>query len=188
MAYNLGFGQAQEFGRGLWAASGDLPALQDLSNVRALANFSFGQGELTATPLQLCAMMNAISNGGTYASPKLVLGLVDEERQLTETPSSADREGRVMKASTAQALREALLSAAREGTGSPGAQRTARRASRQARPKPAFMSRGRSCSTFGTAALSAAAAAPAGAWQCSRSPPRRMGVWQPGCSNRWQRG
>lgn len=121
MAYNLGFGQAQEFGRGLWAASGDLPALQDLSNVRALANFSFGQGELTATPLQLCAMMNAISNGGTYASPKLVLGLVDEERQLTETPSSADREGRVMKASTAQALREALLSAAREGTGSPGA-------------------------------------------------------------------
>ena len=74
MAYNLGFGQAQEFGRGLWAASGDLPALQDLSNVRALANFSFGQGELTATPLQLCAMMNAIANGGTYASPKLVLG------------------------------------------------------------------------------------------------------------------
>ena len=43
MAYNLGFGQAQEFGRGLWAASGDLPALQDLSNVRALANFPLGR-------------------------------------------------------------------------------------------------------------------------------------------------
>mgnify|MGYP000532594295 CR=1 FL=1 len=86
MAYNLGFGQAQEFGRGLWAASGDLPALQDLSNVRALANFSFGQGELTATPLQLCAMMNAIANGGAYASPKLVLGLVDEEAPADGDP------------------------------------------------------------------------------------------------------
>lgn len=120
----------------------DLPALQDLSNVRALANFSFGQGELTATPLQLCAMMNAIANGGTYASPKLVLGLVDEERQLTETPSSADREGRVMKASTAQALREALLSAAREGTGSPGAPENGTAGIKTGTAKPAFMKRG----------------------------------------------
>ena len=44
MAYNLGFGSAQEFGRGLWTAAGELPTLQSLGNARALANFSFGQG------------------------------------------------------------------------------------------------------------------------------------------------
>lgn len=69
MAYNLGFGSAQEFGRGLWTATGELPTLQSLGNARALANFSFGQGELTATPLQVCAMLNAVASGGQYTAP-----------------------------------------------------------------------------------------------------------------------
>lgn len=69
MAYNLGFGSAQEFGRDLWTAAGELPTLQSLGNARALANFSFGQGELTATPLQVCAMLNAVASGGQYTAP-----------------------------------------------------------------------------------------------------------------------
>ena len=125
MAYNLGFGTAQEFGRGLWTAAGELPTLASLDNVRALANFSFGQGELTVTPLQVCAMMNTIASGGVYTSPKLILGLVDEERQLQEQSSSSEKSLRVMKASTASRLEDMLTNAAQEGTGKAGAPRNA---------------------------------------------------------------
>ena len=121
MAYNLGFGQAEEFGRGLWTASGELPSLEDLSSARALANFSFGQGELTATPLQVCAMMNAVASGGTYTSPKLIEGLVDENLEVTQVESSASQTMRVMKTATAKTLQKALIAAAEEGTGRPGA-------------------------------------------------------------------
>ena len=121
MGYNLGFGSAQEFGRGLWTSSGVLPTLEDLNNARALANFSFGQGELTVTPLQLCAMMNTIVSGGTYTSPKLILGLVDEGKELTNLTSSADRKVQVMGVKTANTLRKMLTNAAQEGTGKAGA-------------------------------------------------------------------
>ena len=117
MADNLGFGTAQEFGRGLWTAAGELPSLQSLSNARSLANFSFGQGELTATPLQLCAMMNAIASGGVYTSPRLIEGQVSQEKELTPLASSSAQQARVMSASTAKALEQALVSTAREGTG-----------------------------------------------------------------------
>ena len=120
MARSLGFGQAQEFGRGLWASAGTLPTLETLSSPRALANFSFGQGELTATPLQLCAMVNAIASGGTYTSPSLILGLVDEGRELTPQVPLNQRKEQAMTVETANTLRDMLFSAASQGTGSPG--------------------------------------------------------------------
>ena len=49
MAYNLGLGEEVEFGRGLRSGAGRLPSLSGLENPRALGNFAFGQGELTAT-------------------------------------------------------------------------------------------------------------------------------------------
>ena len=117
MAYNLGFGTAQEFGRGLWTSSGDLPSLSGLENVRALANFSFGQGDLTVTPLQLCAMMSAICSGGVYASPKLIEGVVNTQGELSPASSQEDVSRKAMSASTSQILKAALVSAAQEGTG-----------------------------------------------------------------------
>ena len=117
MAYNLGFGSAQEFGRGLWTAAGELPTLQSLGNARALANFSFGQGELTATPLQVCAMLNAVASGGQYTAPQLLEGLVSQTRELRPLSSAAPQQAQVMQPSTARALQQALRTAAQEGTG-----------------------------------------------------------------------
>lgn len=117
MAYNLGLGGAQEFGRGLWTASGELPSLQDLQNTRALANFSFGQGELTVTPLQVCAMLNTIAGDGISVTPQLILGLVDEGRELTEQTPSTASSTRVMSVSTARKLQQAMVQTAQEGTG-----------------------------------------------------------------------
>ena len=117
MAYNLGFGSAQEFGRGLWTAAGELPTLQSLGNARALANFSFGQGELTATPLQVCAMLNAVASGGQYTAPQLLEGLVSQTGELRPLSSAAPQQAQVMQPSTARALQQALRTAAQEGTG-----------------------------------------------------------------------
>ena len=84
MAYNLGLGEEVEFGRGLRSGAGRLPSLSSLENPRALGNFAFGQGELTATPLQLCALVNAVASEGVYATPKLLLGEVEADGRTKE--------------------------------------------------------------------------------------------------------
>lgn len=121
MAYNLGLGAEQEFGRGLFTAAGELPGAASLQHPRALANFAFGQGELTATPLQLCAVLNTIASGGVYATPKLIAGEVDENKRLSPLSPVTDKEVRVMSVSTAKMLQRYLETAAQEGTGRAGA-------------------------------------------------------------------
>lgn len=117
MAYDLGLGTAQEFGRGLTADSGSLPSAEELENLRALANFSFGQGAVTVTPLQLCAVVNAIADRGVYHSPRLLEGLADGAGNVLPQPAATDREVRVMKESTARILQAGMEKVAREGTG-----------------------------------------------------------------------
>ena len=53
MAQLLGFGEKDTLAPGFAAAAGELPTLRSLASKQALANFSFGQGVLTATPLQV---------------------------------------------------------------------------------------------------------------------------------------
>lgn len=121
MAYNLGLGVGQEFGRGLTTASGSLPKGSDLNNARALANFSFGQGDVAVTPVQVCGMMNAIASGGVYSSPKLVEGLVDSAGRLIPQRAVTEQTVEAMSPATAKTLQEYLISAAQNGTGASGA-------------------------------------------------------------------
>jgi len=121
MAYNLGFGVEQEFGRGLFSDGGSLPDIDNLGNYRALANFSFGQGNLAVTPVQLCGMMNAIVSGGVYQSPKLIAGLVTEDRKLEEQSPISDVTLTAMSSRSAQLLQQYLIGAAKNGTGSKAA-------------------------------------------------------------------
>lgn len=121
MAYSLGFGEEQEFGRGLYSSGGSLPDAQSLKNYRALANFSFGQGDLSVTPLQLCGMMNAIASGGEYRSPKLIEGLVTDDRKLKPQEPVSDVELTAMSPRTARLLQQYLIGAAEDGTGAKAA-------------------------------------------------------------------
>lgn len=120
LAYNLGLGTGQEFGRGLFTAPGSLPAGESLENARALANFSFGQGELTVSPVQMCGLMNAIASGGVYQSPKLIEGLVSGG-ELTPQHPVTDVTRQAMSEKTAGQLQAYLVSAAKNGTGRSGA-------------------------------------------------------------------
>src|SRR5699024_9970702 len=59
-AQNLSFGRRSDFGRGLFSAAGLLPKASELPNPADVANLSFGQGNLLATPVQLCQMVSAV--------------------------------------------------------------------------------------------------------------------------------
>lgn len=117
MAETLGFGTATPLAPGLQGASGTLPDAAALENPGELATFSFGQGALTVTPLQITAMMNTVANGGVYRTPAFVQGIVDADGTLTGQTRAADTRT-VFDAATARVLRSMLASVVSEGIGS----------------------------------------------------------------------
>lgn len=119
MAQKLGFGTAYPIAPGIVPDAGVLPDLKSLSVPRALANFSFGQGTLTATPLQVAAMMNAVASDGTFTQPMLYEGLVDEHKNFTEKAETPKSE-RTMSAHTASLLRSFMKSSIEAGTSRKG--------------------------------------------------------------------
>ena len=74
MAKRFGFGEALPLAQGISGSAGTLPGETDLQNPAEVANLSFGQGLLTASPLQVTRMMAAAANGGVLVQPRLVLG------------------------------------------------------------------------------------------------------------------
>lgn len=119
MAKLLGFGSSCKLAPGMNSSDGKLPKLNSLKVPRSLANFSFGQGELTATPLQTAAMVNAIASGGEYAQPNLYEGEVDENLRFTDS-AQPEKSVRVMSEKTASLLREFMKASADSGTGQKG--------------------------------------------------------------------
>jgi penicillin-binding protein 2 len=75
---NYGFGESFMLAPGLETSSGNLPTLEELRVPAERANLSFGQGKLTASPLQICRFTAAIASGGLLPSPRLVMGLTDD--------------------------------------------------------------------------------------------------------------
>ena len=114
-AENLGFGAGMELAPGLFSAAGSFPSEAELRSPAALASFSFGQGKLTATPLQMAALAAAIANGGCAVTPKLVLGTRDAAGNIT---FAAEYESnRVMSEATAKKLQKMMISVVEEGSG-----------------------------------------------------------------------
>ncbi len=78
-AENLGVGKSFSLAEGIYSSSGNLPDESDVVTDGMLANISFGQGGLLATPLQIASCYCTAVNGGTYISPKLVLATVNSD-------------------------------------------------------------------------------------------------------------
>lgn len=112
MAEAFGFAAETALCTGVKGAAGTLPT--SLSPAE-LANFSFGQGELTATPLQVCAAYAAIANGGIYHAPTLIRGTTEDGATLL--PETASLPERIIKEETAQLLQEMLYTAVMENDG-----------------------------------------------------------------------
>lgn len=120
MAENLGFGRSTTFAANFKSSSGNLPSAESLKNPAALANFSFGQGSLTVTPVQIAAMFTAIARGGEYIKPSVVMGLTDENLNIISTQKQASTQT-AMSSDTARILGECLRKAVIEGTAKAGA-------------------------------------------------------------------
>jgi peptidoglycan glycosyltransferase len=71
-----------------------------------LASAGFGQGDVLVTPLQMALVTAAIANGGELIAPRLVDRLVSANGEVRDLGSRGL--GRVMSASTAETLRDAM--------------------------------------------------------------------------------
>ncbi|MCL2508233.1 MAG: penicillin-binding protein 2 [Oscillospiraceae bacterium] len=107
LAYYMGFGGRIELAGGIVSDKGVLPDAESLDSAAAVANISFGQGKLTATPLQIAGATLCVASGGVYRQPYLVKSLIDSggmPYNVTEPPFSQ----RVISEKTAETLREFL--------------------------------------------------------------------------------
>lgn len=77
-AKRFGFGTKTNIANGMSAASGNLQTYSDIAVPAEKANLSFGQGKLTATPVQITQMTAIIANGGKLYEPRLVSGFVED--------------------------------------------------------------------------------------------------------------
>ena len=79
VAESLGFGKEITLCDSLVSAGGNLSSAENIDSLPSLANLSFGQGDLLATPLQIAAVYCAFANGGYYREPYVLKNIVDEK-------------------------------------------------------------------------------------------------------------
>lgn len=114
-AKSLGFGKSINLGNGFITSSGNLPDIKELNSSAAVGNLGFGQGKLTASPLQIAACFSAIANNGIYNEPYIYKGNIDNNGNLTPI---IQKEGKkVLSKAICQTLITAMAKTSTEGTG-----------------------------------------------------------------------
>ena len=111
-AHRLGFGTENWLCSEIVGSSGVLPTVSDLNIPAELANFSFGQGKLTASPLQVNRLTCAVANGGELPVLRLVKGMTVNGREVAD--EKAPQKSEVMDRRTAVMLRQMMISAIRD--------------------------------------------------------------------------
>lgn len=84
MCQKLGLGKEIKLADNIFSHAGLLPSYESLENLKTLANFSFGQGKLLVTPMQISAIINTIASDGVYTQPKLVKNLVNKNMEIIQ--------------------------------------------------------------------------------------------------------
>ena len=115
MAWAMGFGSPTPLCEGVTGAAGELPSVGQLEG-GALANFSFGQGAFTATPVQLARMVSIIANGGRWVTPTVYLGVTRDGGQVVRD-GEPEPSRQVISPGTAATLRRMLIGVVEEGSG-----------------------------------------------------------------------
>ncbi len=108
----LGLGESDTLAPSVVTVSGTLPTKESLRLKGNLANFSFGQGNFSATPLQLAKAYHALATG--YAiTPVLVRGLTNYDGLMTQT--SEIRKEKIFSDSTVKQIRKMLKGVVSKG-------------------------------------------------------------------------
>ena len=118
MATNLSFDRPLLLAENYKTARAVLPSELELQSPAAVANLSFGQGALLATPMHIAQMVAAVVNGGEVIQPSVVKGFVDKAGNLEE--SAAAPAQWAFSEQTAQTLHNLMVETVENGTGSGG--------------------------------------------------------------------
>ena len=98
-------------------SDGNLPSESELKQSKGqLALLGFGQGLLTATPLQFCTALCTLSGSGIYTEPLLVSATVDNNDSVQNLPYNTSK--RVLSEETCKTLCEYMRYVVTNGTGS----------------------------------------------------------------------
>lgn len=109
LSFSLGFGRETHLCSGMTGSAGVLPTVEELMIPAELANFSFGQGRLTATPLQVNQLTGAIAGNGELALLRLIRGItLDGESVANE---KAPQRSAVIDPEVAEELRLLMIHA-----------------------------------------------------------------------------
>ena len=115
MSTLLGFDRSLVLANGIQTARAVLPAEEELLSPAAVANLSFGQGSLLASPVHIAQMVAAVVNDGQVIRPTVLLGYADKEGNLTEEEPAAPQTA--FSAQTAATIRGMMAKVVEEGTG-----------------------------------------------------------------------
>jgi len=118
-AKRFGLGRGVELANGYNTASGCLPDSEELLRPAALANFSFGQGRLMASPTHVAAMTSVIADGGKYTEPTVFMGMVDSRLENVITPHNRQPK-QIISQRTADIIAGFMCAAVEYGTASAG--------------------------------------------------------------------
>lgn len=81
------------------------------------ANLAIGQGDITATPLQMARVYAAVANGGTLVTPHLGKAIVSPSGELVRTIEPPPAPKVPVRRATLRWLQDALRSVSENGTG-----------------------------------------------------------------------
>lgn len=112
----FGFGKETVFAQSLKSSQGNLPSLDELDSAAAIANIAFGQGALTATPLQICSATAAIARGGVFIKPWLILGEINRDGKIINQIYS-EQKTRIISERTAKTISVFLKAVVEKGSG-----------------------------------------------------------------------
>lgn len=116
MAYSLGFGRENYLCAGITGSAGVLPTEKDLLIPAERANFAFGQGKLSATPLQITQLTCAIANKGRKPVLRLIKGVTADGEAVGN--EKQPQYSQAMNEETAENLRKMMISAVRDNENS----------------------------------------------------------------------
>lgn len=108
----LGLGMSDTLAPSMVTSSGILPKAESFKLKGNFANFSFGQGDFSATPLQLASVYHALATGDRVA-PVLVRGLTNYEGLMTQTGRTQTE--KIFSESTVKQMRKMLSSVVSDG-------------------------------------------------------------------------
>lgn len=116
LAFDMGFGREIHLCAGMTSSAGVLPTVEQLQIPAELANFSFGQGKLTATPLQVNQLTSAIAGGGELSILRLIRGITLDGRTVANEKSP--QRTQVIDPDIADELRQMMILAVRNNESS----------------------------------------------------------------------